>query len=81
MTPEWLISLEAFKKDLEAQSGFGESIGLTDEIARIYQQALFDGSSREDAFDEATAGLEMKNHVTLKYVREALENLPGPGEI
>ena len=81
MTPEWISSPEALKKQLDEQSGFNSSIGLTDEVAHAYQRELCAGSSREDAFQEATAGLELKNHVTWGYVREALGNLPGPGEV
>ena len=81
MTTEWMTSPETFKQHLEAQRNFDLSIGLTEGVARIYQRALFAGSSREDAFQEAAAGLELKNHVTWEYVREALENFPGPGEV
>ena len=79
MTP-W-TSPEALKQYLEARGGFDASIGLTDDVARSYQRALFMGSSREDAFQEATGELELTNHVTWEYVRGVLENLPGPGEV
>jgi len=41
LTPEWMTSQEAFKKHLETQGDFDESIGLTLDRARNYQQALF----------------------------------------
>ena len=81
MTPKWISSPEAFKKNLEQQRGFNSSIGLTEDVVQSYQRSLFAGTSREDAFQEAIAGLELRNHVTWEYVREALENLPGPGEV
>jgi hypothetical protein len=81
MPPEWMSSPEAFKKQIDEQNGFNSSIGLTNEVAHAYQSELFAGNSREDALQSATVGLELKNHVTWQYVREALENLPGPGEV
>ncbi len=77
MTPEWLTSPEAFKKHLEAQGSFNDSIGLSEQVAGNYQQALFAGSSREEAFQDALYGLQI-NQATLPYIRETLENLPGP---
>lgn len=81
MRPEWISSPDAFKRQLEEQRRFNSSIGLTEEAVQSYQGSLFAGSSREDAFQDASAGLELTNHVTWEYVRDALENLPGPGDV
>jgi hypothetical protein len=80
MTQSWLESPETFKKHIEEQGGFDESIGLTPEVARNYQNSLFAGSTREDALYEATKHLHL-NAVTAKYISDILENLPAPGEI
>jgi hypothetical protein len=79
--PEWLSSPNAFRKYLRDVREFNSSIGLTEEAAQGYQRSLFAGCSREDAFEDTAANLELKNHVTWKHVRETLENLPGPGEV
>jgi hypothetical protein len=81
MMPERISSPEALKKHLEEQGAFDSCLGLTQEVADNYQRLLFAGGSREDALEEATAGLKLTSHVAWNYVRDALENLPGPGEV
>jgi hypothetical protein len=81
MTPEWISSPEAFKRNLEEQRDFNSSVGLTELVISDYQQSLFAGSSREDAFQDATANLGLKNHATWEYARGILENHPGPEEV
>jgi hypothetical protein len=80
MSHKWLESEEAFRRYLEERGGFDESIGLTQEVARTYQSRLFAGSTRETAFHEATEHLHL-NAITVKYVRDVLENLPGPEDV
>jgi hypothetical protein len=74
-----LESRRAFAKYVQERREFDESIGLTDEVARRYQQELWRGTSREDAFAIVTSGLQL-NEVTRAYVHDTLEKLPGPEE-
>jgi len=80
MGPKWTKSPEEFKRSLEEQRDFGASIGLTDDVLHDYHKDISVGVSREDAFQKAIAGLHL-NDVTKAYIRDQLENLPGPEDV
>lgn len=73
-------SPEAFEKHLAEKGAFDISFGVSQERIRAYQQSLFDGATREDAFAQAVDGLKLSS-IEMAYARRTLENLPGPEDI